>query len=67
VITVEKASKPTGYWKDIANQKAFFDKLAEKWNINKPEDWSKVTTAMVKEAGASFLAKHYNGSWIKGI
>jgi hypothetical protein len=57
--------KPTakyqGYWKDKANQKKFFDQLAIKWNIQKPEDWSKVTKKMVVMEGGSFINYHYRG------
>jgi hypothetical protein len=55
--------KPRGYWKDKQNHKAFFDQLAIKWNIQKPEDWNTVTTEMVvKEGGGHFITMSYNGS-----
>jgi hypothetical protein len=50
----------------MANQKAFFDQLAIKWNIKTPQDWNKVTTDMVRKEGGSFIARHYNGSLTKG-
>ena len=56
------------YWKDKDNQKKFFDQLAIKWNIQKPEDWYKVTTEMVsKEGGRSFIDRYYGGSMRQGI
>ena len=58
--------KPQGYWKDKENQKAFFDQLAIKWNIQKPEDWYEVTYKMVVKEGGSFIAHYYNGSLQQG-
>jgi hypothetical protein len=58
---------PYGFWKDKQNQKAFFDKLAIKWNIQKPEDWNKVTRSMVMNEGGTFIHAHYDGSVRKGI
>jgi hypothetical protein len=62
-------SKPYGYWKDKENQKKFFDQLAIKWNIQKPEDWNKVTKEMVMKEGGSFItsirqSKHCRLYWI---
>jgi hypothetical protein len=58
--------RPLGYWKDKKNQKAFFDQLAIKYNIQKPEDWHKITREMALKEGGSFITKHYNGSLRKG-
>jgi hypothetical protein len=54
--------RPVGYWKDKQNQKAFFDQLAVKWNIQKLEDWNKVTNEMVLKEGGSFIDRYYKGS-----
>jgi hypothetical protein len=59
-------TKPFGYWRDKAKQKEFFDRFAIKWNIQKPEDWQTVTTAMVRKEGGNFVATYYNGSLIQG-
>ena len=59
-------SKPRGYWKDLQNQKAFFDQLAIKWNIQKLEDWNNFTQEMACKEG-SFISKYYNSSLQKGI
>jgi hypothetical protein len=60
-------SKPSGYWDSIEHQKAFFDQLATKLNIQKPEEWVKVTTnTIIKEGGFHFLKRFYNGSKIQG-
>ena len=54
------------YWKDKDNQKKFFDQLAIKWNIQKPEDWTKVTTAAVVKEGGGFVSHYYNSSLLQG-
>jgi hypothetical protein len=54
------------YWKDIKNQKAFFDQLAVKLNIQKTEDWNKVTLRMILKEGGSFITTYYNNSPQKG-
>jgi hypothetical protein len=56
------SQKSRGYWKDIKNQKAFFDQLAAKWNIQKMEDWNKVTRKMLLKEGGHFITGHYNSS-----
>jgi hypothetical protein len=53
-------------WKDTKNQKTFFDQLATKWNIQKLDDWNKVTTSMVVKEGGSFINSYYNSSLQKG-
>jgi hypothetical protein len=40
--------------------------LAVKWNIQKPDDWSKVTTKMVLEEGGYFITTYYNSSLSQG-
>jgi hypothetical protein len=62
----EWKSKPRGYWKDKENQKAFFEQLASKLNIQKPEDWHLVTKQTIKDEGGSFVDKYYNYSLVKG-
>jgi hypothetical protein len=56
-----------GHWRDKANQKAFFDKLADKWNVEKKEDWNRITTTMVFKEGGKFINRLYNGSLTKGM
>jgi hypothetical protein len=58
--------KPSGYWNDIENQREFFDELAEKLNIQKPEDWYSVRVDTVRQHGGSFLVNQYNNSLIRG-
>jgi hypothetical protein len=59
--------KPHGYWKDIQNQKMFFDQLAIKWNIQNVEDWNKVTFEMALKEGGHFIGKYYNSSLQQGF
>jgi hypothetical protein len=59
-------AKPQGYWADKKNQRKFFDELAIKWNIQKPEDWNKVTNKMVLEEGGYFIGNYYNTSLQQG-
>jgi hypothetical protein len=58
--------KPQGYCKNKENQKKFFDQLAIKWNIQKPEDWNKVTREAVVKEGGGFVNDYYNGSLQQG-
>jgi hypothetical protein len=58
-------TKPYGYWMDVANQRLFFDDLAKKLNITKPEDWYSISSRTVKQNGGHFLSK-YNTSVIQG-
>jgi hypothetical protein len=62
----EFTTKARGYWKDRDIHKAFFDQLAIKYNIQKLEDWNKVTTRMVVNEGGSSIIRHYNGSLVQG-
>jgi hypothetical protein len=53
-------------WNDIERRRAFFDKLVSICNIQKPEDWKKVTAVIVKKEGGSFVYGKY-GSLRKGM
>jgi hypothetical protein len=50
----------------MATQRAFFDKLAKKFNIQQPEDWYKISVRMVLEEKGTFITKYYNGSLTNG-
>jgi hypothetical protein len=58
--------KPPGYWKDIKNQRTFFDQLAVEWNIQNPEDWNQVTSRKVLDKGGHFINNYYHGSLFQG-
>lgn len=51
-----------GHWTDINNQRAFFDQLGQKLNIEQPSDWYKVTWTDVVRMGGSSILNYYNGS-----
>jgi hypothetical protein len=42
------------------------DQLAIKWNIQKRDDWNKVTSTMLLEEGGYFIEDYYNGSLQRG-
>jgi hypothetical protein len=65
-VPSEGKPKRHGYWKDKENQKAFFDQLAIKLNIKRPEDWHKVTGRLILNEGGSFLSKYYHYSPLRG-
>jgi hypothetical protein len=56
-----------GFWKSLNNQRYFFNKLATKLNIKKPEDWYGVTGRTVIREGGSFINQYYNGSILQGM
>jgi hypothetical protein len=58
---------PAGHWNDVANQKLFFDQMASKLGIRKPEDWYVVSRGTVLQMGGSFVNSHYGGSLVRGI
>ncbi len=59
-------SHPYGYWKDRTHQRRFFDQLAVKLKIEKPEDWMKFTSIDVKKEGGGFITNYYNSSLSEG-
>jgi hypothetical protein len=64
--TTKPTTRPLGYWKNKENQKKFFDELAIKWNIQKTDDWNKVTKEMATKEGGHFIGNYYNGSVQQG-
>jgi hypothetical protein len=64
---VEPAYKPDGYWKDIKNQRAFFDQLAAKLNLKSLDDWNDVRLSTVQKMGGWFVNNpRYGGSLQEG-
>jgi hypothetical protein len=53
-------------WKDVHNQRTFFDQLAVKLNIKNPQDWFNVTLRTIQNEGAYFVTRYYNSSLIQG-
>jgi hypothetical protein len=58
---------PRGYWKDVQNQRHFFDQLAKKLNIQQPENWDKVTLKTVLSEGGTFVNAYYNSSVVQAL
>jgi hypothetical protein len=54
------------YWSNVNNQRKFFDEVASKLNIQKPEDWYRVTGKTVIKFGGHFIKRFYNGSLVSG-
>jgi hypothetical protein len=50
--------------RDQQSKKEFFDQLAIKWNIQKPEDWNKVTNKMALQEGGSSVTSLRQGNII---
>lgn len=56
---MQSIAKTKGFWNQVSSQREFFDKLATKYNVKKPEDWGQVTfKAITKEGGRSLLDRH---------
>jgi hypothetical protein len=63
--TNKPPNKNRGYWQDPINQRAFFDQLAVKFNIQDPKDWYNITRRQVMKEGGFFM-KYYNSSTMQG-
>jgi hypothetical protein len=61
-----RPQKPIPYWKDIKNQRTFFDNAAKLLNIQKQEDWNSISLQDLSAIGGSFIQKYYNGSIADG-
>jgi hypothetical protein len=59
-------NKSHRYWQDIQNQRKFFDSIAQKYEVYKPEDWQRITAGNVLKEGGSFIKSYYQGSVIQG-
>lgn len=59
---------PHRYWKDINNQRKFFDQLGRDIGIQSLDDWyTKLSSKLMKTHGASTLLAQHNGSAIKAL
>lgn len=56
-----------GYWKDLNNQRAFFDKVASLCGVQQLSDWSSITVKHVLQCGGGTLLKYYNGSLLQAL
>lgn len=58
------AARNHGYWKEQKNQRKFFDDLAKKFQVTKPQHWGKIQVKRVAEHGGLALLNYYGGSLI---
>jgi hypothetical protein len=59
---------PAGHWKDVVNQRRFFDKLGITLGIKNLDDWSNVAVKTVlSHQGSSFIVAYYGSSLMRGI
>ncbi len=56
---------PHGHWDQIANQRAFMERLAKTLNITNHDGWYKISNALIRKHGGAGLLHKYNGSAIK--
>jgi hypothetical protein len=67
-----KEIRPHGYWRHIENQREFFKELGTKLNIQKKEDWLRVTTKQFAQNGGAgllylnYIYKYFECSAIEG-
>jgi hypothetical protein len=55
------------HWDDVNNKRKFFDELAVKLDVQKPEDWNNVKVKTVIQMGGKFIkARTYNNSLRRG-
>lgn len=48
---------PPNYWKNMNNKRKFLERMKRKFEIEKPEDWGKVTIWKITRAGGRALLK----------
>lgn len=54
---------PAGFWKDKANQRAFFDSISKQLNITRWEDWYRIKKGDIEALGGGpLLGQCYEGS-----
>jgi hypothetical protein len=59
---------PTNAWSSLAQRRIFFDSIKQTLQINKPEDWYKVTSKTFGKAGGRrMLENYYGGSLAVGL
>ena len=49
-----------GYWENQENIHQFLSEIQQKYNLNTPEDWNKITTKHIKLDGGFTLLKKYS-------
>ena len=59
--------RPKGFWKSETNRKEFLDIFTKKYQIEKYEDWKKISYHKIRRNGGGGLLKHYKWSWDKAL
>lgn len=57
----------SGHWKDMTNQRNFFEKLAKQFNIKHWTDWYNVSREDIQRNGGSGLLNHYANSHLQAL
>ena len=52
--------KPSGYWNNKENIENFIHFIKEKYNLQNPDDWNKITTQLIQSNGGSTLLLQYS-------
>ena len=61
--------KARGHWKDVNNQRTFFDQAAKQLGISSsnPEEWYKVSKEDIIKLGGSGILQYYQNSFTKAL
>lgn len=57
-----RAVHGAGYWDNAMNRRAFMEKVAATYGVEKKEDWRRVTNESVIKAGGSTLLRRFNSN-----
>jgi hypothetical protein len=55
-----------GYWKDVQNQRNFFENVREQLGLSIDDLYTTPKDTLMKAGAASFIVKYYNGNLKKG-
>jgi len=59
--------KPSGYWKQFAKPREYFDELSKILNLKTYEDWYQVKVSDIEEYGGDGLLSNYGNSPVKAL
>lgn len=58
---------PSGYWKNIHNQRSLFDRVGNQLGVTNTDDWYHIKTEDVVQQGGLSVIKTYQGSLAKAL
>jgi len=58
---------PSTFWKNLDNQRKFFDWVAKQLHLKKPDDWYQVSPKEINKMGGSTIMGMYSGSLYKAL